>query len=92
MYACKRGYACISPFDHSALRTVIDAAHNSRVNTSDESARASSLWPWLNPNICSAVDTVHAFLLLHTGHVGGLYHYSHTHYARPPTREWWDWL
>jgi hypothetical protein len=22
------------------------------------------------------------FLLLHTGHVGGLYHYSHTHHAR----------
>jgi hypothetical protein len=22
----------------------------------------------------------------------GLYHYSHTHHARPPTREWWNWL
>jgi NH3-dependent NAD+ synthetase len=40
----------------------------------------------------SWASTYAFFLLLHTGPVGGLYHYSHTHYARPPTREWWNWL
>jgi hypothetical protein len=50
--------------------------------------------PLLPLRVLCAGHAPHAvmFLLLHTGHGGGLYHYSHTHYARPPTREWWNWL